>query len=727
MDWIDLVWPMLAAACFLLGLIHVLLWLDAPRQRGQMAFAVAALSVGAIALFELASFHAASPQAMAGIIRGWHVPIALMTWAIVYQVCSMTPNASRLLGGAVAGLRLLALVLNYATGDNLNFASVDALGRTVWLGAEIAYPMGRVNPFMVVAQASNALLLVFLLHALYGTARREGVRSPTFLVCLGWLLLYLTMVTATLPLILGLRRWPAGTSLSAVTTIVLLSGLQAYELVRARRTAAAVQDSQARQMRSRQELEQAAAAAGLGLWQWHVGGGFTENPTNRALLGHGEGGGCALQTLFDHAESPARVRAEFEQAIRQPAFELEYRLERPEGGHRWIVLRGSVEHDARGNPKVVQGVTADVTRRREETSVLRTLLEAAPSALLLVDEGGVVRYANAEAARVFGHEAEAMVGLRADALMSMDVPADHAQRRHEFMVRERPSGAEGASDMYGQRRNGEAFPMEVRLSHLELGGEAQVMAAVTDLSARQKLEYEMAMERESIAHLARVTMLGELSGSLAHELNQPLTAILSNAQAAQRILHRDPSDLEQVQEILADIVDTDRRAGQVIGRLRSLLRREAREFVPLDINDVVQECVRLMRNDLLNRRVACRLNLMPGLPGCMGDPIQLQQVLMNLMRNASDALPDEPAERIIKIRTQRTDTGVCTEVVDSGSGIPADMLERIFTPFETTKPTGMGMGLAVCRTIVRAHGGRIWAENVKPRGARVSFELPVQG
>ena len=176
MDWIDLVWPMLAAACFLLGLIHVLLWLDAPRQRGQMAFAVAALSVGAIALFELASFHAASPQAMAGIIRGWHVPIALMTWAIVYQVCSMTPNASRLLGGAVAGLRLLALVLNYATGDNLNFASVDALGRTVWLGAEIAYPMGRVNPFMVVAQASNALLLVFLLHALYGTARREGVR-----------------------------------------------------------------------------------------------------------------------------------------------------------------------------------------------------------------------------------------------------------------------------------------------------------------------------------------------------------------------------------------------------------------------------------------------------------------------------------------------------------------------------------------------------------------------
>jgi len=288
-------------------------------------------------------------------------------------------------------------------------------------------------------------------------------------------------------------------------------------------------------------------------------------------------------------------------------------------------------------------------------------------------------------------------------------------------------GNSRAHDLHGLRSNGDSFPVEVRLGQVMLDGEARIMAAVSDLSMRKKLEYEMAMERESVAHLARVTMLGELSGSLAHELNQPLTAILSNAQAAQRILHRDPSDLEQVQEILADIVDTDRRAGQVIGRLRSLLRREVREFVPLDINHVVQDCVRLMRNDLLNRRVSCRLNLMPGLPECPGDPIQLQQVLMNLIRNACDALPDDPANRIIRVRTHRSDSGVCTEVVDTGTGIPEDMLERIFTPFETTKATGMGMGLAVCRTIVRAHGGRIWAENATPGGARVSFDLPLQG
>jgi len=728
MDWVDLVWPMLASASFVLGFIHAMLWLRKPRQSVHLAFAIAAFSVGAIALFELASFHADSAEVMARIIRWWHIPIALLVASIVYVVHSLFGRGSVVLAFGAVGLRVLGLALDFTTGANLNFISIDGIGQATWWGAQVSYPIGQVNPWVVVAQLSNLLLVAYLVQTLYRVRNDTEVWNTALVICGGWILLSVTMMGTALSMMLGRPRVPLGTSPSFVVMVALLSYLMVRDLLRASRLSARLHDSEVRQLRDRQELEQAATAAGLGLWQWDVATGiFADNTTNRALLGHQDGDIPALEILFDNAEPAGQVQKEFEQALVHPKFELEYRIERPEGGYRWILLRGSVEQDARGNALIVQGVTADVTRRREEATLLRTLLEAAPSALLLMDEAGVVRYANAEAARVFGHGADAMVGLRTETLMSVDVPAEHAQRRQEFMVRDRPSGVGGASDMYGQRRGGEVFPMEVRLSHLELGGEAQVMAAVTDLSARQKLEYEMAMERESVAHLARVTMLGELSGSLAHELNQPLTAILSNAQAAQRILHRDPSDLEQVQEILADIVETDRRAGQVIGRLRSLLRREAREFVPLDINDVVQDCVRLMRNDLLNRRVSCRLNLMPGLPECAGDAIQLQQVLMNLMRNASDALPEDPDHRIIRIRTQRSDTGVCTEVVDTGSGIPDDMLERIFTPFETTKPTGMGMGLAVCRTIVRAHGGRIWAENARPQGARVSFDLPVAG
>ncbi|WP_190285778.1 sensor histidine kinase [Montanilutibacter psychrotolerans] len=244
---------------------------------------------------------------------------------------------------------------------------------------------------------------------------------------------------------------------------------------------------------------------------------------------------------------------------------------------------------------------------------------------------------------------------------------------------------------------------------------------------RLRSEQEVATERACLAHLSRVTMLGELSGSLVHELNQPLAAILSNAQAAQRILRRDPSDLSEIPEILSDIIENDRRAGEVIGRMRGFLKKEAREHAPLAINEVVQDCMRLMRSELLDQRVAVCMNLTPGLPSCLGDRVQLQQVLLNLVMNACDAMQSSPGQRVVRVHTAPSEVGVLTEVADVGDGIPEAMLERIFAPFETTKATGMGLGLAVCRTIIQAHGGRIWAENDAPRGARVCFELPRQG
>ncbi|UWX04259.1 PAS domain S-box protein [Pseudoxanthomonas sp. NC8] len=217
-----------------------------------------------------------------------------------------------------------------------------------------------------------------------------------------------------------------------------------------------------------------------------------------------------------------------------------------------------------------------MTRRKEQADVLRTLLEAAPSGLLVLDETGTVRYANVEVARTFGYPQEAMAGLHVGLLLASETRAQDLRLWQRFIEEAQPDAMGGAHDLHGVRHGGEAFPMEVRMCRVHLEDHTRIMAAITDLSARKQLEYEMAMERESVAHLARVTMLGELSGSLAHELNQPLTAILSNAQAALRIIDRDPSDLEQVREILADIVETDRRAGHVIGRLRGMLRREAR-------------------------------------------------------------------------------------------------------------------------------------------------------
>jgi C4-dicarboxylate-specific signal transduction histidine kinase len=260
------------------------------------------------------------------------------------------------------------------------------------------------------------------------------------------------------------------------------------------------------------------------------------------------------------------------------------------------------------------------------------------------------------------------------------------------------------------------------------GDKLFVLVSLVDVSERRRYERETVKQRDELAHLSRVAMLGELSGSLAHELNQPLAAILSNAQAAQRFLARNPPALDAVSDILSDIVRNDRRAGSVIQRLRSLLRKEEAERRPLAFNDVVVESLQLMRSDLLNRQVSVRTELAPELPSVSGDRVQLQQVLLNYVINGCDAMDGQPADRQLLVRTRAAGDGaIQVAVSDRGTGIPQADIERIFDPFMTTKTRGMGLGLAICRTIVAAHGGRAWATNNADRGATLHFELPTAG
>ena len=242
--------------------------------------------------------------------------------------------------------------------------------------------------------------------------------------------------------------------------------------------------------------------------------------------------------------------------------------------------------------------------------------------------------------------------------------------------------------------------------------------------AEARHERETGQQRDQLAHLARVASLGEMSASLAHELNQPLTAILSNAQAALRLLQQGGND-DEVRAALVDIVQDDRRASEVIQRLRAMLRKEQPKLLPLDLDVLVQEVARLYRSDLLNRRIALELALAPDLPPVRGDRVQLQQVLLNLLINAADAMV-HAERRAISIATGHgTDDTVRVTFCDTGPGIPPGESERVFEPFVSTKSDGLGLGLAVCRTIVHAHGGRIWAENAPGGGACFRVELPV--
>ena len=260
-----------------------------------------------------------------------------------------------------------------------------------------------------------------------------------------------------------------------------------------------------------------------------------------------------------------------------------------------------------------------------------------------------------------------------------------------------------------------------------LGARAWLIAKEEEKNAQAKLE--IAQQRNQLAHLSRVSMLGELSGSIAHELNQPLTAILSNAQAAEIYLNHSEPDLGEVRAILKDIAADDRRARDIILRLRLLLKRGEVLFQANNANDLVLEVLKLLHNDLIDRGVIARSELAAKMPLLQADRGGIQQVLINLVTNACDAMAETPVEdRYLTIRTglEGNDT-VLISVSDNGVGIAEESLERVFDSFFTSKANGMGLGLTVCRTIVNAHGGRLWAVNNPTRGTTFYLRLPLSG
>jgi signal transduction histidine kinase/integral membrane sensor domain MASE1 len=258
----------------------------------------------------------------------------------------------------------------------------------------------------------------------------------------------------------------------------------------------------------------------------------------------------------------------------------------------------------------------------------------------------------------------------------------------------------------------------------EAGG---AVVSHTDITERRHAEAEAQKSRQELAHYLRVSTIGEMTTSIAHELNQPLAAILANAQTARKILAA-PDTREgrrEVEEIIGDIIDEDRRAGEVIRGLRELLRKGEGTQEELDVNALVRGVVRLLGNDVMLRGVSMRSELTDESLTARGDRVQLQQVLLNLVVNALEALAETDGERRIGIRTERVDGTALVSVEDSGPGLPGPVQREIFKPFFTTKPKGMGMGLSIARSILGAHGGTITVDTGRERGARFSFTLPL--
>jgi PAS domain S-box-containing protein len=378
-------------------------------------------------------------------------------------------------------------------------------------------------------------------------------------------------------------------------------------------------------------------------------------------------------------------------------------------------------------------VIYDVTERKRAEEALRRseerfrLLVAGVRdyAIFALDPLGHVISWNAGAEHIKGYRSEEILGRHFSCFYPPEALAVGKPER-ELRV----AAAEGRFEDEGWclRKDGSRFWANVVITALrDSQGELVGFSKITrDLTERKQAEEALHTAQVELAHVTRVLTLAELVASIAHEVNQPLTAIINNSNACVRWLARQSPDLEGVRAALADIIANGQRASDVIARIRAALQKAPTQTERLEINHIIEEVIALMYHEVQRYGVRLHTELASDLPAVLGDRVQLQQVLLNLVMNGSEAMStvmERPRQLMIRT-TWAGPEGVLVTVQDSGVGLDPQTLERIFDAFYTTKPTGMGMGLAISRTIIKAHGGRLWAERNPGPGATLQFILP---
>jgi len=371
---------------------------------------------------------------------------------------------------------------------------------------------------------------------------------------------------------------------------------------------------------------------------------------------------------------------------------------------------------------------SDLQERETKT---RRIIDSALDAVLSMDERGRITEWNAQAATMFGWQRDDALGC---ALSELLIPPQYRDA-HDKGMRHFLDTGEGPLlnrriEMTARRRDGSEFPVEVSIAPYRIDGKWEFSGFVRDITEKRLAEESARRHREmemEVAHANRVATVGQLSASIAHEVNQPVGAAVTNAQAALRWLGATPPNLEEVRQALSRIVTNGNRATEVLGRIRDFIKKAPPRKEGLDVNEAVLEVVALTSSEARNNKVAVQVKLAEGLPVIQGDRVQLQQVMLNLIINGIEAMSAwDAGSRQLVITSARSESNeVSIEVHDSGPGFGGVNLEELFRAFYTTKPAGLGIGLSICRSIVEAHGGELRARAALPTGAVFTLTLPV--
>jgi len=601
MSPLTIAWSMCAAACLMLGLMHLLLWLKDRPSRVYLLSSLMAFSAGASAMTELALLTCTALERYRILLQYQNLVVFFLLTTMVWFVYAHFKTARFWLAVAITVLWCAVIVVNFRSPYSVVYATIVELRQlpTFW-GEHFTVAIGPANPWVHVANLASLLIVIYFIDASVG-AWRKGNRHRAAVVG-GSMVVFIVSAGIHSPLVdAGVIATPYMVSFAFLAIVLAMS----YELV-----SAAVQVSR----------------------------------------------------------YARRIEADEE---------------------RW-----------------------------------RTLLENVQLAVIGIGVQGRLNYINPFLETLSGYQAAALLGRPVSDLIMEPEPGELDYRlKQAAAVGPRPHSRWTLRCASGERR--ELAWSTVGLRDAD-GAYAGLLSIGEDMTERLRAQRELRQTQRELEHLTRASILGELSSALAHELSQPLAAMLSNAQAARRFLAFEPPDLGEVRDILDDIIRDDQRAGQVVHRLRAMLHKGEVKTETFRLDEAAREVIELLHGELIGQHIALQSELSDSLPAVRAGRVEMQQVIMNLLHNAMRALvARESGARRIVIRAIPRGGTVEMAIEDNGPGIPASALGRIFEPFYTTSDSGLGMGLTICQRIVEAYGGWIGAQNLAIGGARFTFTVPV--